>query len=278
MKFTSQAITLLALVPTIIGYSLLGDWQAIPYDPCTEYSPFHHPEMIQNGSIVKLVPQTHSDGSGNQLGFRQNSPTIKFSSRVQFTFNDGFVDTVNTVARWKLPCFRTETCLRTGKEGGSVINLNFRIDDFGNVKRISKVDPLLKISKMLQCHFPEALPQLCLGVYTGNVSLLSTKDEQSSTYAHIESLQVLPDDLYWTARNICMSANVTGRQCHWVPNSLLTKKDGEDCQPICRSLHQILTFPQFIIGLALLLLSTTLTFPSIAALMFNQVRGELQVS
>ena len=216
MKFSIQGITLLALVPTIIGYLLLGDWQAIPYDPCTEYSPFHHPEMIQNGSIVKLVPQTYSDVSGNQLGFRQNSPNIKISSDVQFTLNNRLVDTVSTVASWKLPCFRTETCKRTGEEIGSVVNLNFRIDDFGNVKHISEVDPLLKISEMLQCHFPEALLRLCLGVYTGNVSPLSTKAGQSSTDAHIESLQVLPERLYWTARNICMSANVTGRQCHWV--------------------------------------------------------------
>ena len=233
--------------------------------------------MVQNGSIVKLVPQTYSDVSGNQLGFRQNSPTIKISSDVQFMLNDGLVDTVNTVASWKLPYFRTETCKRTGKEIGSVVNLNFRIDDFGNVKQISEVDPLLKISEMLQCHFPEALLRLCLGVYTGNVSPLSTKAGQSSTDAHIESLQVLPDGLYWTARNICMSANVTGRQCYWVPNSLLTKQDCEDCQPICRSLHQILTFPQFILGLTLLLVSITLTCPSIVALMFNQVAGELQV-
>ncbi len=38
------------------GYALLTDWQAIPYDPCTEYSPFHHPELFQkqNSSLTPL--------------------------------------------------------------------------------------------------------------------------------------------------------------------------------------------------------------------------------
>jgi len=33
------------LTATIVGAALIADWQAIGYDPCTRFSPFHHPEL-----------------------------------------------------------------------------------------------------------------------------------------------------------------------------------------------------------------------------------------
>ncbi len=35
---------------------LMADWQAIPYDPCTEKSPFHHPDIIRNRTFIDTYP------------------------------------------------------------------------------------------------------------------------------------------------------------------------------------------------------------------------------
>ena len=37
---------------TISACVLMADWQTIQYDSCTEYSPFHHPEITSNGSTT----------------------------------------------------------------------------------------------------------------------------------------------------------------------------------------------------------------------------------
>ena len=35
---------------------LISDWQAIPYDPCTEKSPFHHPDIVHNSTLLDYYP------------------------------------------------------------------------------------------------------------------------------------------------------------------------------------------------------------------------------
>ena len=183
------------------------------------------------------------------------------------------VITADTFPSMKLVCDWTESC-PTIPDGDRnlAVHLHLAFDGLGNLLQVNRDDFTSEPTERLECMSQQTL--LCIYIMSSNPSI---ENPQNSTSAHIESLQVLPDDLYWTARNICMSANVTGRQCHWIPNSLLTKTDCEDCQPICRSLHQILTFPQFILGLALLLLSNSLLWVTLVALLFNQLPGELQV-
>ena len=270
LKLSNQAITFFALLLTVAGYLLLGDWQAIPYDPCTEYSPFHHPEMIQNGSIVA----PHEILNKNPIVYNHSLPTLKnvyVSSRPQMTFSDRV-----TFSSVKLVCDRTDSCPAVPNGNHNLTErLQFTFDELGNLLQVNDVDFTLEPTERLECIQPFSQRAiLCIIIIITNSSI---ENPQDSTAAHIESLQVLPDGLYWTARNICMSADVPGRQCHWIPNSLLTKEDCEDCQPICRSLHQILTFPQFISGLALLLLSNSLLWVTLIALLFNQLPGELQV-
>ena len=41
---------------SVLGAFLMADWQSIPYDPCTELSLFHHPELADNYSIPGGTP------------------------------------------------------------------------------------------------------------------------------------------------------------------------------------------------------------------------------
>ncbi|XP_064390131.1 uncharacterized protein LOC135338046 isoform X2 [Halichondria panicea] len=159
LKMSTQLITFVALLLSVAGYMLLGDWQSIPYDPCTEYSPFHHPEIVWNNY--------------------HDSTAMFLNSTLQ-------------------------------------------------------------------------------------------------TSAGIQSLRVFSNHSYSIARDQCMTANITGHVCHWIPSSIILKTECEDCPAICRSLNQILTFPQFLLGLGLLLLSNSLLWVSLVALLFNQLPEELQ--
>ena len=235
--------------------------------------------MIQNGSIVKLHTNSNQQPTASNLNSTPiPNMVLHLSSvaRTQVTFGDRDID-VNSILSTKyssIACEKTQTC-QVDEERHLPIRLYLTVDNLGNLLYDSPNDLTLEPTETFECVQP-FLQQtvLCVNIFSSNHS---NEDHQNSTSAHIESLQVLPDDLYWTARNICMSANVTGRQCHWIPNSLLTKRDCEDCQPICRSLHQILTFPQFILGLGLLLLSNSLLWVTLIALLFNQLPGENQV-
>ncbi len=46
MKLSTRNTALIGVIGFFIGASLLADWQAIPSDPCTEQSPFHHPDIV----------------------------------------------------------------------------------------------------------------------------------------------------------------------------------------------------------------------------------------
>ena len=37
---------ILALLISVAAAVLLADWQSLPYDPCTEYSLYYHPELV----------------------------------------------------------------------------------------------------------------------------------------------------------------------------------------------------------------------------------------
>ena len=45
---------MIGLTATIVGAALIADWQAIGYDPCTQFSPFHHPELTHRTGAICL--------------------------------------------------------------------------------------------------------------------------------------------------------------------------------------------------------------------------------
>jgi len=45
---------MIGLTATIVGAALIADWQAIGYDPCTQFSPFHHPELTNRAGAICL--------------------------------------------------------------------------------------------------------------------------------------------------------------------------------------------------------------------------------
>ena len=51
IKLNSRIITILGIISSVIGLTLMADWQSIPYDCCTEFSLYHHPELASNISL-----------------------------------------------------------------------------------------------------------------------------------------------------------------------------------------------------------------------------------
>jgi len=56
IKLNSRVITILGISSSVIGLILMADWQSLPYDPCTEFSLYHHPELASHVSNTSLPP------------------------------------------------------------------------------------------------------------------------------------------------------------------------------------------------------------------------------
>ena len=63
----TRIIAIIGITTGIIGAIILADWQSISYDPCTEFSLFHHPELADDylaKSNVTIFPtDTNNDSS-----------------------------------------------------------------------------------------------------------------------------------------------------------------------------------------------------------------------
>ncbi len=247
---------------SVAGYLLLGDWQSIPYDPCTEYSPFHHPEIVWNetnnyyNSTAKFLNgSSHAQALPILTGF-------KLSLSSQIIINDKTFEFANKVSSLKMSCQPVTMATCQGMSE-SIVPLTLTINDFA---------PVLASGETLRCfhpHIPHTI--ICITIRT------TPSQSTLQTSASIQMLRVLSNHSYSIARNQCITANITEHVCHWTPYSIVLKTECEDCPAICRSLHQMLTFPQFLLGLGLLLLSNSMLWVTLVALLFNQLPEELQV-
>ncbi len=254
LNLSSQMITLIAMLLTISGYLLLGDWQAILFDPCTAYSPFHHPDLLTNDTLSE------------QIVFNQTSTRVQLSWDSQLV-----VDDVHREHLSSLSCNEVQKCSKN--EQTELIFLQFgTIDQY---LPHTNFDYHGDVLVTLYCSHPFiSKTAICVTIPDGYQSGLSMHQQSS---AQIESIQILSNNSYWKWKSTCMHANITGHTCHWIPSSLIARKECEDCPPICRSLSQTLNFAQFILGLGLLLFSNSLLWVSLISLLFNQLPSEHQV-
>ena len=286
---------------TVIGCILFADWQAIPYDPCTEYSPFHHPEITQNYSIKQSLNETSKSVYNNSTDDRHLElikPTaeraqLHFHSDIEMKFTDGSTVKIKLPGDVELTCNHVDDCEchQHSAQAWSVLNsicLFYSQDDGG---RIAFTESSLMSesehypSKRFQCvTSPTILFQhplsLCVHLY-GTYFHSQTKkssEKLSMTTGSIQSLQVLSNFSYYTAKMNCIHANFTNHHCHWSPSSVITKKECEDCQPICKSIEQSLTFVQYVLGSTLIFSSLPVTWVPISVMASSQASMELQVA
>lgn len=180
-----QTIGIFAIITVMSAYFIISDWQAIPFDPCTNCSPYHHPNLLKNIS--------------------------------------GCVD----------------------QDEDLVLGTN---------------------------HFLSAASELRIN---SEFSLQSIHNISSSSVLYDKSM--LLDEDYLLFANKCANASLPHHNCHWIPFSLIANKDCEDCPPICRSTEQTLSFPQFVVGMALLIGSNPLVWFPMVAIISNQTPLPMQV-
>ncbi|XP_064385763.1 uncharacterized protein LOC135334489 [Halichondria panicea] len=271
LKMSSQMIVLTGIITTMCGYLIVTDWQTIPYDPCTEYSPFHHPEIVQyyeNNTIIvgRFQAESHLDFTLPKL------KGVKLLSNINLIFADGTF--FESDLRINLSCSHVDNCTCALKNPAC---LHFKIDENLNILLATSPEDVYYYDCSFNFNLRSPITA-CITLSRHQTALVGNRATApvSKQEAEIESINVLPKRVYFVARNSCIEANVTGHQCHWIPSSTITKKECKDCQPICRSVSQTLTFTQFLVGNGLLVYTSALQYSPIVSLLMNQTPKQIQ--
>ena len=232
-------ILLLGTSITVTAYLLLTDWQTIPYDPCTEYSPFHHPEIVKNHSR-NSTPAFVASSNGPALMNPHSEVDIKFDNHVTLSYS-GMAVTSRPSATCRLnpscpfcnesvplhqeihPCLILEAS-KSGDRNGEVVNTN--------------VLTYLRLS----CSSNETQ------IFCININIKGLHHSEENQHYQVQNGEVLSSLQYLIISNSCINANVSGRHCQWIPFSIITNTVCNDCPPICRNCRakeQTLNIVQF---------------------------------
>lgn len=295
LKLNSRIIAIIGLLMTMISFILMADWQSIPYDPCTDLSPHHHPDLI---SVYKEVQLSGELYRNTGMTKRQAANCVEMNQ----TGFDPIISIIVKLEVFQMPvrltgitCTNVATCSGYCDDNADLC-LHYTFDDklciqgrtfaggySADTQAHNRSD---KTVSHYICRQGLSGPSTCITTYKESHDANKLMDELAEKLAnekesfdtvHSQTLQMLQVDVYAIAVNRCESATVHGHQCYWIPNSIIAHHHCNDCPPICRSLQRSLTFPQFCIGAALLMVSIPIAWVPVAALISDRVHREAQV-
>ncbi len=262
-----QIIGIIGLSVTIGGYLALTDWQTIPFDPCTLYSPYHNP-----GNLHNLTNTNHS-----VLVHDQAATTGEFElyGSLKFRFETGFTQLVKIPLGIYGDCTQTTTCDCSPSSKEDEMCLAFIM---GNSDELEAVP----FDSLIQ-HDGYDTYKCSLFSHTTICILkpLTSHSHESHARAVISAekiSKVLTVKQLSVASDKCMNAVIPDHHCHWIPYKQLKNGICQDCPPICRSTHKTLHLAQLIVGSSLLLIGYSLVWFTALAISTNLTPKKCQVN
>ncbi len=107
-KISTQAVLFIGVLTSLISYLLVTDWQTISYDPCTEYSPFHHPNLFQNNSFLHSLPD-HQPVNASKTSTLVTNTSFTLHPAIMFGFSNQELIAENYSTRFV--CQKSNSCL-----------------------------------------------------------------------------------------------------------------------------------------------------------------------
>ena len=245
---------------TMSALLIMTDWQAIPYDPCTELSIFHNPDLAEEYRVQLSNDSTSIESYSQCNLYSVPGSDIYFNYLAVYIFQDKYDVSMN---QNPTECFEVNECPVCDKNQlcmewvitGSCQSFNEQLIDSNAQSKILCKSHSFPVSCFIVENYSDS----------SNTSL--------SAEVHLQSLKVVRDSIYEFAVETCESSD----QCHWIPNSYVTHQFCPDCQPICRSKHRTLNFAQFTVGLASLMCTMEVMYIGMFLLLSDSVSKEYQV-
>ena len=230
----------------------MTDWQTIPYDPCTEYSPYHHPELLQNVTAMNYT---------SRYSTAATSSSLLLQSSIKYNFENNRTQSLSL----QLPIQMFERCMQTAHCDCSRDKSKCLTFDIADEHIRNTVQDEIKQLETFNCS---------IHPYT---ICLKRPINLETLNVEAQNVQVLTNNQFNTASNVCIEAIIPHHRCHWIPITMLTGKMCADCPPICRSTHQTLTLTQFIVGVSLFMIGYSLAWVTVLAISSNVTPKPLQV-
>ena len=285
-------MAIIGLVMSIVATLLMGDWQAIRHDPCTDHSLFHHPQLLHKytSQLTTLPEEAKSssyaiDSSLQQCEKLNLSLSLDqyLSSMDMYVFSNGVTKTGNTLPG----CESVESCPECS--------------EYSDMQRTYTAEPTclhLKMDPQTQCLESARSPATATVLQSEltQVSYSCTRFKSPFTTCitvlpalpgsavydimeeyvadiHMKSTDIIEGRVDLLAQRSCEEH----RSCRWNPESVVFHRHCEDCPSICRDKTNYLEFSQFAIGAALLLVAVPVARIPITSLISDIVSGEEQV-
>ena len=293
MRLSNRLIAVVGLVMTIVATLLMGDWQAVRRDPCTDASLFHHPELLHTYT-------TQLDGRGRnsnstsgsdmppQIQCEQLNMTMGLHQHLQSTAMDVYVyPNIVTDDVIYYGCELVDMCPLCSTDKDC---LHLHINSQQHCLEMSPASEQRphSLSTLYMCGEPNSLFTYCLSVhpllptltqdYTPSSSSSSSSSEKDEVVyvanVHRQSIQILEGRVDSIASQACLHHS---GHCHWNPSSSITHRHCPDCSPICRQRSNYLEFSQFTIAAAILLVSIPVARVPITSIISDIVSEDQQV-
>ena len=253
----------------------MSDWQAITHDPCLNYSPYHHSELLTNIDPNSFSPPPTCWNRTKQVDiFHHMSNADVINGQLVFDYNL-LVNGIDLNCRLHIAptCYPCKSPLNLS----SHVDLHFK-NTAGEIcyYKPSPSDPESNFKLGIVCKGSNSTClSLCLHIHQQDNNA-TIQDGQSFHNTYTCSLLLLQDNLYESAKNKCESE--TADKCHWIPDSLVTDKTCRNCQPICRGLSHTMTFIQFVIGSVWFMLTYPVAEVALPVVISDSTVKEYQVS
>ena len=283
---SSYGLTVTGLVCTIIGLLIVTDWQAIGKDPCTAYSILHNPTLMEYyRDELREQQQQMSESTLDQTTRWCSTST---GSNRHNNLSVALIEVQETT------CRLVRNCDSSRKGDMTEVKAVFQVEYvetqaevcFDRIQTYEVSEDNLRPSKRLSDYEDSGDTVRCTSSDVGSVSSRTASscfllqksnisiNKSLLAWVHMQSLEVVEDEVYQMAVNRCESA---GEHCHWIPNSPMTGRRCIDCQPICRDTYRTLHFTQFGVGLVFLFSTFTFLFTGIFLLLSDTVSKLFQV-
>ena len=260
MQLSNRLLFVTGLTMSIIAFSLLGDWQAIRPDPCTESSIFHHPELQQQ-YISQLAARKSPKNAYVSEIFPCNLSSQSLILLEYMTTTDIFLfpKTENADSSSKCELVQSNpTCTELALNENYLVwsrLLHLRLDFESPCPHLAHGPKVVdqRHGSVYSCSIYSNNLQLMLYicVYSTSSSIQYRDLDEYVARVHLQTVQVIAGRLAALAEEICEGQ--PHHSCHWNPHSEVTGRYCEDCPPICRDKTNYLQFSQFLLGVFLLL-------------------------
>lgn len=281
-RVSNLLISILGIIASIMGLAVMSDWQAIPHDPCLNYSLPQYSEAIESPSALysKLQPSlcwnlTRSGGKMEDLSDVEGHVALFFNF---------FLDRNSTAFHCKLHsstnlCYACPNITATSR-----LEMNFEATDSElcySPSSYQQFEEHMRFSVLCEDSNSDRCVSACLNVHhSSKASQKADRLEKSVKklfhQSYDQSVFLMDSFLYEAARNKCESMIQDG--CHWIPDSVVTHMQCAECEPICRGKSRSLLFAQFLAGAVWFMLTYPVAEMALPVVLSDSVHKEFQVS